>query len=132
MVLPGSPLAAAAPPGTYNKVNTGATYMANSMGEISILPNQMGFAGADKKPELQPLNLNIFTVAPAPQAGASQGGKVRDSAVVDGALQQQNLAPGFTMPPSITFSRTPITATYSCIVMSPIGQPMPATCTATF
>ncbi len=132
VVLPGSPLAAVAPPGAYNKVNTGETYMANSKGEISILPNQMGFAGADQAPQLQPLNLNIFTVAPAPQAGGSQGGKTRDNAVVDGAVQGGGYVPGFQLPPVITFTRTPITSTYSCMTMSPVGQPVPGTCTTTF
>lgn len=133
VVLPGSALVAVAAPGTYNKVNTGETYLANSKGEVSILPNQMGFAGADKAPELQPLNLNIFTVAPAPQAGGgSKGEKMRDSSVVDGAVLGPGYVPVFMTPPLITFAPVPVTATYPCIVMSPIGQPIPGTCTVTY
>lgn len=133
VVLPGSPLAAVAPPGTYNKVNAGATVMSNSKGEIFILPNQMGFAAAGEAPKLQPLNLNIFTVAPAPQAaGGSQGENMRDNAVVDGAVQVQGYVPAFMLPPLMTFAPVPITATYPCTVMSPVGQPIPSTCTATY
>ncbi len=133
VVVPGGPLSGVAPAGTYNKVNTGETYMANSQGEVSVRPNQMGFAAEGQAPQLQPLNLNIFTVAPAPQArGGALGERTRDIAVVDGVLQEQIYVPGFMLPPVLTFTRTPITATYPCFVMSPVGQPIPGICTATF
>ena len=92
VVLPGSALAATVPVGTYNKVNTGGTVMTTDKGAIDIGPNQMGFAGAkDQMPQLQPVNLKLFTVAPAPmpQAGGNTG--VRAGAVVDsGAIQGQD------------------------------------------
>lgn len=67
VVTPDSPLAASTPVGTYNKVNLGETSMTTEKGGISIRPNQMGFAGAsDQMPELQPVNLHIFSVASQP------------------------------------------------------------------
>lgn len=81
VVTANSQLAAVAPIGTYNKVNRGETSMTTEKGTISVLPNQMGFAGgADQMPQLQPLNLNIFTVAPSPTVqakGNKQGVDVR-------------------------------------------------------
>jgi hypothetical protein len=102
VVVPGSELAATVPAGTYNKVNVGETTMTTDKGVISVLPNQMGFAGGlDQMPKLQPINLNIFTVIPAPlpQAkGDTKQGAVRDSAVMDGAIQGQDTVPGNTVP----------------------------------
>ena len=100
VVLPGSALAATVPVGTYNKVNVGETVMITDKGAINILPNQMGFAAAtDQMPQLQPINLHIFTAVPSP---ALQGGATnstgRDSTVVDGAVQEQNMAPGNAVP----------------------------------
>lgn len=103
VVVPGSELAATVPAGTYNKVNVGETTMTTDKGIISVLPNQMGFAGGlDQMPQLQPINLNIFTVTPAPipQAKGDKG-QVRDSAVVDSAIiQGQDAAPGNTVQKS--------------------------------
>jgi hypothetical protein len=66
------------------------------------LPNQMGFAGGmDQMPQLQPINLNIFTVTPAPlpQAkGDKKQAAVRSSSVVDGAIQGQDAGPGNSVP----------------------------------
>ncbi len=104
VVVPGSDLAATVPPGTYNKVNVGETTMTTERGTISILPNQMGFAGGlAEMPHLQPVNLNIFTVTPAPLPQAksgTKGGKVRDSAVVDSVIQGNAAAPGNAVPKS--------------------------------
>jgi hypothetical protein len=62
----------------------------------------MGFAGGlNQMPQLQPVNLNIFTVPPAPLPQAKGGkneGAVRDSAVVDSAIQGQQAAPVNTVP----------------------------------
>lgn len=72
------------PAGTYNKVNAGETTLTTEKGAISILPNQMGFAGAaNQMPQLQPLNINIFSAAakpstPAPTA-TKQAAKDTDS-----------------------------------------------------
>jgi len=67
VVTAGSPMAAVAPIGTYNKVNRGETTMTTTKGTISVLPNQMGFVGAaDQMPELKPLNTKIFTVTSRP------------------------------------------------------------------
>jgi hypothetical protein len=102
VVVPGSELAATVPAGTYNKVNVGETTMTTDKGTISVLPNQMGFAGGiDKMPQLQPINLKIFTVAPAPlpQAkGDKKEGAARDSSVVDSAIQGQQAAPVNSVP----------------------------------
>ena len=133
VVEPGSQLA---PAGTYNKVNKGETFMSNAQGEVDILPNQMGFAAAGQAPKLQPLNLNIFTVAPAPQAGrGNQGEEMRDNAVVDGTVQGQGYVPVFMLPPIVTFTRSPITATYMapgpliCITACVPGPPVTKTVT---
>lgn len=102
VVTAGSPLAAVAPLGTYNKVNRGETTITTDKGTISVLPNQMGFAGAaDQIPQLQSLNLNLFTVAPPPalQAkGNKQGAVVREATVVDNAIQGQDAALGNQVP----------------------------------
>lgn len=104
VVLPGSDLAATVPVGTYNKVNTGETIMITDKGSINILPNQMGFAAAtDQLPQLQPVNLNIFTAVPSPALQASaQEEAGRGNTVVDGALQEQNMAPGNAVPATPT------------------------------
>lgn len=119
VVAPGSPLAAVAPIGTYNKVNLGETTLTTGKGTVSILPNQMGFAGAaDQLPRLQPLNLNIFTVAaaPAPQAKSDKNEEgMRNSAVVDNAVQELDAALRSTLPTSTNFILLPITATITII-----------------
>lgn len=114
VVVPGSTLAATVPVGTYNKVNAGGTVMTTGKGSVDIQPNEMGFAAAlDQAPQLQPVNLNIFTVAPAPQAGGGPN-KVRDSVVVDNAIQ----APGAGQVTTATTTlgnnvlRVPITGQY--------------------
>lgn len=101
VVLPGSDLAATVPPGTYNKVNAGETVMTTDKGTIHILPNQMGFAAAnDQMPQLQPVNLRLFTAVPppAPQGSSNTDGAVRESSVTDGAIQEQNAAPDTAAP----------------------------------
>lgn len=102
VVTAGSPMAAVAPIGTYNKVNRGETTVTTTKGTISVLPNQMGFAGASgQMPQLQPLNLNIFTVVPPPSPQAQSGKKavdVRNGAVVDNAVQTQNALPENKVP----------------------------------
>lgn len=94
VVIAGSPLAAVASIGTYNRVNWGETTITTAKGVISVLPNQMGFAaGADQMPLLQPLNLKLFTVAPPPTPKAKGNSKeidVRDGAVVDNVVQGQD------------------------------------------
>ena len=97
VVVKGSEMAAVAPVGTYNKVNAGETVMTTDKGTINILPNQMGYAAAvDQMPQMQPVNLNLFTVAPSPSL--QSGGGVRESTVVDSAVQKQNAAPENTVP----------------------------------
>lgn len=99
VVTADSPMAAVAPLGTYNKVNRGETTITTDKGTISVLPNQMGFAGAtDLMPQLQPLNLRLFTVAPPPALGSKQGTDVRDGSVVDSAVQEQDSATGDPLP----------------------------------
>lgn len=102
VVVKGSEMAAVAPAGTYNKVNTGGTTMTTGKGTINISSNQMGYAAAaDQMPQLQPVNLNLFTVAPSPaiQGKVGQAGEVvRETAIVDSAVQEQNLAPENALP----------------------------------
>jgi FecR protein len=102
VVTADSPLAAVAPVGTYNKVNRGETTITTKKGMISVLPNQMGFAGsADQMPQLQPLNLNLFTVTPSPTPQAMGGKKevaVRDDTVVDNTIQVQEAVQGNPVP----------------------------------
>lgn|SRR5450759_2288914 len=93
VVTPDSSLAATTPVGTYNKVNLGETSMTTEKGVVFVLPNQMGFVGApDQMPQLQPINLNIFTVAAQPAAqgggdkleGKPEGGReMRETATMD-------------------------------------------------
>jgi len=72
VVTPDSSLATTTPIGTYNKVNLGETSMTTGKGTLFVLPNQMGFVGAaDQMPQLQPINLNIFTVTVQPPAQGS-------------------------------------------------------------
>ena len=121
VVLPGSDMAAIAPIGTYNKVNVGETVMTTDKGTISILPNQMGFASAaNQLPQLQPVNLNIFTVAPSPALQNNVGqttGAARESAVIDSAIQEQNTGLGNTVPNTTTLR--PITED-----VGPVGAPI--------
>ena len=106
VVVPGSDMAAIAPIGTYNKVNVGETVMTTDKGTINILPNQMGFSSAaDQLPQLQPVNLNIYTVVPSPAVqgnGGQTAGAVRESAVVDKAIQEQNIGTGNVVPNTTT------------------------------
>lgn len=102
LVVPGSALSVTVPSGTYNKVNAGETTLTTEKGTINILPNQMGFAAAaDQMPQLQPINLHIFTAVPPPALqgkGGQTGGMVRESTVVDGVVQEQNATPGNAVP----------------------------------
>lgn len=133
VVVKGSEMAALAPTGTYNKVNSGGTTMTTSKGSINIMPNQMGYAAAaDQMPQLQPVNLNIFTAVPPPvlqgNGGQAGGIVVRESAVVDGAVQDQNLAaPGNAVP--VNAALRPITATVDVTVDR--GPTAPPTTTTT-
>jgi hypothetical protein len=106
VVVKGSEMAAIAPTGTYNKVNAGETTMTTEKGTINILPNQMGFvAASDQMPQLQPINLDIFTVAPSPAIqtkGGQAAATMRESTVVDSAVQEQNAAPENAMPKTPT------------------------------
>ena len=102
VVTPDSPLAAGTPVGTYNKVNLGETSMTTEKGTIFVLPNQMGFAGgADQMPQLQPVNLNIFTVTAQPalprdgekHEGKLEGGREgRETATMDKDGMRDNAA----------------------------------------
>lgn len=96
VVAPGSAMALLALVGTYDKVNLGETTLTTGKGTLPILPNQMGYAGGtDQMPQLQPLNLKLFSVAPAPQAkGGVKDQGIRDTAVVDNILQKQSPLPG--------------------------------------
>lgn len=98
VVTADSPLAEVAPLGTYNKVNRGETTITTKKGMISVLPNQMGFAGdANQMPRLQPINLNLFTIVPPPTPQAKGDKKevdVRDDVVVDNGIQEQDAVPG--------------------------------------
>lgn len=124
VVVAGSDAAALAPPGTYNKVNTGETAMTNGKGTISILPNQMGYAAADgQMPLLQPVNPKLFNVipAPTPQALGGKPGEVRESVVVDNRVQDAGISLNYTPQTSASFFVRPITATITTITPGTIG-----------
>ena len=98
MVLPDDPLVLAgqAVPGAYNKVNVGETTITTNKGTITVLPNQMGFAGGlNQMPQIRPVNTNLFSVTPTPTSGAQPGSGgesggesgTRDTAVVDNTPQ---------------------------------------------
>jgi hypothetical protein len=133
VVVPGSPLALLAPAGTYNKVNLGETSMTTGKGTIFILPNQMGYAGgADQMPQLQPLNLKLFSAVPPPAAGAGSNDQgIRDYAVVDSVLQDQHVLPGMTQPTNTNFILLPITARYTTTSLLVTGAPVITTRTVT-
>jgi hypothetical protein len=60
-------------PGTYDKVNVGATSLRTDTGVAVIGPNQVGFAAsAAQPPVLLPRIPDIFRAAPAPQAHQAQ------------------------------------------------------------
>ena len=105
VVVPGSDMAAIAPVGTYNKVNVGETVMTTDKGTINILPNQMGFSSAvDQIPQLQPVNLNIYTAVPSSGLQGNVGqssGSVKDSGIVDNAMQGQSTGTGNVVPNNI-------------------------------
>ena len=127
VVTPGSLLAATEPIGTYNKVNLGETTLTTSKGTISVLPNQMGFAGAaDQLPKLQPLNRNIFTVAAVPASRAKGSIKedgIRDYAVVDYALQAEDYLLGNKLPVDANFILFPIAVTATITTLNVQGFP---------
>lgn len=113
VVVPGSALAATAPPGTYNKVNRGETVVSNERGTVFVLPNQMAYAPAGGAPQLQPLNLNLFVVPPPPVSRNGTEGGLRSAAVVDSALLDPDFAVGPTLPIGVLFAPIPITAIYN-------------------
>ncbi len=77
-------------PGTYNKVNVGATFIRNASGTIELGPNEAGFAPA--APGRPPLRLsvlpNFMRNAPAP-VGAPDRGELSDDA---GMTRRQGFA----------------------------------------
>jgi FecR protein len=91
VIVSGSAMATTSPVGTYNKVNTGETSMSNNMGVMTVLPNQMCFVGSvNDMPVIQAMDTHIFNVTPAPQGKSDKHkDEVRDTAVVDGALETQ-------------------------------------------
>jgi hypothetical protein len=94
LIVPGGPLAQIAPTGAYSKVNVGETTLTTNKGTINVMPNQMGFAGGlDQAPKLQPLNTNIFTVAPAPTQAAKAD---KNGEKNGGSNQGQSTAKGAT------------------------------------
>ena len=127
VVTPGSPLAATEPIGTYNKVNLGETTMTTGKGTISVLPNQMGFVGAaDQMPQLQPLNLNIFTVVPVPTLQAKAGEKearVRNNAVVDYLAKEKDDLLAKRLLTDTNFVLLPITTTVTVTTLNVQGVP---------
>lgn len=100
VITPDSPLAKLAAVGTYNKVNRGETALITDKGSVSILPNQMGYAGAmDQLPQLQPVNLNLFTATPAALAQTKTNNTdVRAGAVVDNTVLEQGHTTGNILP----------------------------------
>ena len=133
VVAPGSAMALLALVGTYDKVNLGETTLTTGKGTLSILPNQMGYAGgADQMPQLQPLNLKLFSVAPAPQAkGGVKDQGIRDTAVVDNILQGQGPLPGGALSLNTGVMQGQGLVVGSMANTNFILQPVTATVTAT-
>lgn len=80
-IAPPAPGAAAlGEPGTYNKVNVGATFIRNDSGTVELGPNQAGFASAT--PGKPPVRLSVLPGfmrnAPAPLGAPDQSGAVED------------------------------------------------------
>lgn len=121
VVVQGSALAATVPVGTYNKVNAGGTVMTTAAGALNIQPNQMGFAAANNQmPQLQPVNLNIFTItaAPSPQVKGVQN-NVRAGAVVDNAAIQGQAYGTQGMTALQANIRAPIKGTFGGVTAPP-------------
>jgi len=111
VVVPGSDMAAIAPAGTYNKVNVGETVMTTEKGTLNILPNQMGFSSAvNQLPQLQPVNLNIFSVMPPPGNGGQAAGAALESAVQEQSTGIGNVVPNTTTLRPITEDVGPVGA----------------------
>lgn len=74
VVLPGAEGAeAGAPPGTYDKVNVGATSLTTMAGTTVIAANQVGFAAAPNQPPvILPKIPDFYRAAPAPKQQAQQ------------------------------------------------------------
>lgn len=80
-IAPPAPGAAAlGEPGTYNKVNVGATFIRNDSGTVELGPNQTGFASAI--PGKAPVRLSVLPGfmrnAPAPLGTPDRSGAVED------------------------------------------------------
>ena len=76
--------AALGTPGTYNKVNTGSTFVETSSGRINLEINQVGFAGL--QPGVPPMRLEsipAFMRATAPQQGKDEKREVRSTTAAD-------------------------------------------------
>lgn len=77
------------PPGTYDKVNTGATSLSTPAGTAVIEPNQVGFAGSPaQSPVLLPSMPSFYQSAtpPADKGAPVNNSAVRTSAAVDTQL----------------------------------------------
>jgi len=80
------------PPGVYDKVNVGETFLQNQAGQVVIMPNTVGFAGsATAMPGLLPGIPEFFNAAP-PKSKASKSGGGGDAAA------KQNIE--FSPPPT--------------------------------
>ena len=69
-ILPGA--AGGAEPGTYDKVNTGATFLAGPGGRIDLDPNEVGFAG--NLPGAAPMRLEGVPAFMRPTPAIADGG----------------------------------------------------------
>ncbi|HYD78629.1 MAG TPA: FecR domain-containing protein [Paucimonas sp.] len=66
---PGAGQVASAPPGTYDKVNVGATSMTTQVGTTVVAANQVGFAASPTQlPVILPKMPDFYRATPAPQA----------------------------------------------------------------
>lgn len=65
--LPQTPLQAA-PPGTYDRVNSGQTFIQTPDGLVTINPNQVGFAPVGGAPTILPNVPSFYSSAPKPGA----------------------------------------------------------------
>ena len=85
VVVLDSKMSKIAPTGTYDKVNSGLTTMTTQVGDMAIMPGEMGYAHSPMEiPRLVPVNLDIFTVVSSPTGKAEAG--TGHASIADAAL----------------------------------------------
>lgn len=80
-------------PGTYDKVNVGATTLTTQAGTTLILPNQVGFAASpDQIPVILPKLPDFFQTTSAPQSKSDQKSDEKQEQKQEVAVQKEAVA----------------------------------------